>query len=228
MHYPGWLLRILSLLVTLAVPMLLVLISIRLLTTETYLRLEYTKPDFPPDEYGFTIEDRLHYGPYAVQYLTSNAGIDYLASLTFPNGAPFFNERELDHMLDVKKVMQIAFAALGVTLFLFALNVVVLNRSPGGRQALRQGLFSGGVLMLVILIGLVLYVVIDWDAFFTRFHEMFFSEGSWQFSFSDSLIRLYPVRFWQDAALTIGGLSGLGALLLMVGTWWWSRREARP
>src|SRR5438552_9539118 len=115
-----WLLRVLSLLVTLAVPVLLVLISIRLLTTETYLRLEYTKPDFPPDEYGFTVEDRLHYGPYAVQYLTNNAGIDYLGSLRFPDGTPFFNERELEHMVDVKKVMQAAFAVLGVTLFLFA------------------------------------------------------------------------------------------------------------
>ena len=214
------------LLLTLAVPVLLVLTSIRLLTTETYLRLEYTKPDFPPDDYGFTVDDRLHYGPYAVQYLTSNAGIDYLASLQFPNGAPFFNERELDHMVDVKKVMQVAFAVLGVTILLVAVIVVVLGRSPEGRQAIRQGLFSGGVLMLVILLGLLLYVLLQWDTFFEQFHSLFFAPGSWQFSFSDSLIRLYPVRFWQDAALTIGGLSGLGAILLMAGSWWWAKRAA--
>jgi integral membrane protein (TIGR01906 family) len=219
-----WLPRILSILVTLVVPVLLVLTSIRLLTTETYLRLEYAKPDFPPDEYGFTVEDRLHYGPYAVQYLTGNAGIDYLASVTFPDGTALFNPRELDHMIDVKKVMQVAFAVLGFTIFLFAILVAILTRSPEERGALRQGLFGGGLLMLVILAGLVVYVLLQWDEFFTQFHALFFASGSWVFSYSDSLIRLYPVRFWQDAALTIGGLSGLGAILVTVGAWRWSRR----
>jgi integral membrane protein (TIGR01906 family) len=220
----AWLYRVLSLLLTLVVPVLLVLIGIRLLTIETYLRLEYAKPDFPPDDYGFTVEDRLHYGPYAVQYLTSNAGIDYLAALTFPDGAPFFNERELEHMVDVKKVMQVAFGVLGATLMFFAVIVAVLSRSADGRAALRQGLFSGGLLMIVILLGLLGYVLINWDTFFTQFHSLFFAPGSWQFAFSDSLIRLYPVRFWQDAALTIGGLCALSALVLMGGSWW-SRRS---
>jgi len=125
----------------------------------------------------------------------------------------------------VKKVMQVAFAVLGFTMFLFAVLVAALTRSPDGRTALRQGLFGGGLFMLVILAGLVVYVLLQWDEFFTQFHELFFASGSWVFSYSDSLIRLYPVRFWQDAALTIGGLCGLGAILVVVGAWRWSRRE---
>ncbi len=224
-HSP-WLLRVLSVLVTLIIPILLVLISIRLLTTETYLRLEYTKPDFPPDTYGFTLTDRLHYGPYAVRYLTTNNEIGYLASVTFPDGTPLFNERELGHMVDVKRVMQAAFAALGLTVFLFGVLIVMLSRSSEGRNALRQGLFGGGLLMLVILFGLLLYVLLQWDQFFTRFHQLFFTGDSWLFQYSDSLIRLYPIRFWQDAALTIAALCALGGVLSMVGAWWWSKRAA--
>jgi integral membrane protein (TIGR01906 family) len=219
------LLTALSILVTLLVPVALVLVSVRLVMTETYLALEYNKPDFPPDIYGFTLADRLHYAPYAVQYLLSNAGIDYLADLKMPDGGRFFNERELSHMADVKKVTQAALGVLGAALVLLALIGAVLVRSAEGRRALRQGLFGGGLLMLAILVGLLLFIAVNWDSFFTDFHELFFASGTWVFAYSDSLIRLFPVRFWQDTALTVGGLSAFGAALLMAGVWWWARRE---
>ncbi len=220
----GWL-TALSILVTLLVPVALVLVSVRLVMTETYLVLEYNKPDFPPDFYGFTLADRLHYAPYAVQYLLSNAGIDYLGDLKLPDGGRFYNGRELAHMEDVKKVTQAALGLLGVALVLLALVGAVLARSADGRRALRQGLFGGGLLMLAILAGLLLFIVVNWDSFFTDFHELFFANGTWVFDYSDSLIRLFPVRFWQDTALTVGGLSAFGALLLMAAAWWWARRE---
>jgi integral membrane protein (TIGR01906 family) len=208
-------------------PVLLVLIGARLVITETYLWLEYNKPDFPPDPYGLTLADRLHYAPYTVQYLSGNAGIDTLRDLTDPGGKRLFNERELSHMVDVKMVARAAFAVLAVTIILFTLLSVALSASPEGRRALRQGLFGGGLVTLAILMGLLLAVLLDWDSFFTQFHELFFASGSWVFEYSDTLIRLFPVRFWQDAALTVGGLSGAGAILVMAGTWWWERRSAQ-
>lgn len=220
-----WLLTSVSILVTLLVPVALVLIGVRLVMTETYLVLEYNKPDFPPDFYGFTLADRLHYAPYAVQYLLGNAGIEYLGDLKMPNGGPFYNERELSHMVDVKMVTQAALGVLGLTLVVLALIGVVLVRTAEGRRAFRQGMFGGGLLMLAILAALLVFIVVNWDSFFTGFHELFFASGTWVFEYSDSLIRLFPVRFWQDAALTVGGLSAFGALLLMAGAWWWARRE---
>jgi hypothetical protein len=37
------------------------------------------------------------------------------------------------------------------------------------------------------------------------------------FEFSDTLIRLFPIRFWQDAIMYIGGFSILLGLLLGFG-----------
>src|SRR5258708_38715958 len=98
-----WLQTILSILVTLVVPVLLVLLCVRLVMTNTYLQLEYNKPDFPPDGYGFSLQDRLHYAPFAIQYLLGPDGIEYLGKLTFPNGRPLYSQRELQHMVHVKK-----------------------------------------------------------------------------------------------------------------------------
>ncbi|MHB8629435.1 MAG: TIGR01906 family membrane protein [Aggregatilineales bacterium] len=216
-----------AIVVTLAVPVCLTLVSIRLLMTNTYLSIEFHKPDFPPDDYGFTLDDRLHYGVYAVDYLTNSADISYLGNLTFPNGQSFFNSRELQHMADVKRVTQTALTAGWAVVAVLALLSLLMGRSAAGRAALRSGLFRGAALTLGLLVALAAGVLLAWDTFFTRFHELFFANGTWQFEYSDSLIRLYPERFWQDAALTIGGLSAIGALAILIGCTLWARRAAK-
>lgn len=216
-----------SILITLLIPVIILLTSARLLMTETYMNLEYNKPDFPPDFYGFTLQDRLHYGPYALQYALGSAGINFLSDLKKLDGSPLYNDRELAHMQDVQTAIHSAFAVLaGLLVVVIALGLF-LSRIPDGRRALRQGLFGGGLLMLVVLAGLSLFVLLNWNTFFDQFHDLFFASGTWVFSYSDSLIRLYPVQFWQDAALTIGGLSAFMALLLLGVTWVWQRKSQR-
>ncbi len=221
------LLNLLSILKTLLVPVILVLLVTRLMISPLYLSFEYNKPDFPADEYGFTLADRLHYGPYALDYMVNNQDIRYLRDLTFPNGRPFYNERELQHMVDVQRVAQIAFSALTLLIIFAVLIDLALHRSREGRAAFRRGLFSGGLLTLALIAGLAIFVLVNWETFFTQFHELFFANGSWVFEYSDSLIRLYPVRFWQDTALTIGALVAASALLLIGVCWVWALRARR-
>ena len=215
---------VLSFLITLAVPILLVMLSVRLVMTDAYLTLEYNKPDFSPDTYGFTQADRLHFAPYALNFLNAPVGIDYLGNLTLPDGKALYNPRELQHMIDVKSVYSAAIAVLIGTLLVFIVSLVVMLQSVEGRRALRRGLFGGGLLMLAIIGFLVAMLLVDWERFFDGFHDLFFARGTWVFDYSDSLIRLFPVRFWQDAALTIGGMCVAGAVLLLVGCWWSARR----
>jgi integral membrane protein (TIGR01906 family) len=217
---------LITILLAIAVPILLVLGSIRLVMTDAYLNLEYNKPDFPVDEYGFTLEDRLYYAPFALNYLLNDAEIDYLGDLRMSDSTPFYQPDELKHMIDVKIVMRAAMFGLALIIALFVLAVILLTRSQQGREVLRRGLFSGGLLTLALLGGLVLFVLLAWDTFFTQFHNLFFASGTWTFDYSDSLIRLFPIRFWQDAALTVGAMSGVGALLIIAITVLMSRRQS--
>jgi integral membrane protein (TIGR01906 family) len=215
-----------TVLVILVVPVLLALGSVRLIMTDAYLQIEYNKPDFPIDEYGFTTQDRLQYAPYAIRYLLNGSGSEYLGDLKFTDGLPLYNERELSHMVDVKKVFQAAMTGLFVAILLFVFVVAVNWGTSEGRAAVRRGLFSGAFLLLMILIGVVLIIVLNWNTFFTGFHSMFFSSGTWIFDYSDTLIRLFPIRFWQDSALTVGGMAGVGAVIIMAGCWWyWRKRQ---
>jgi uncharacterized membrane protein len=45
---------------------------------------------------------------------------------------------------------------------------------------------------------------------------MFFAQGTWQFLYSDTLIRMFPEQFWFDAALVIGTLTSLGAIVILI------------
>ena len=48
--------------------------------------------------------------------------------------------------------------------------------------------------------------------FFSDFHGLFFTGNSWLFADSTTLIRLYPLQFWQDAVLYIGIVAAAGGL----------------
>ena len=219
--------RILTWLVTLLIPVALVMAVVRLLISPAYLVIEYNTPDFPPDPYGFTRSDRLHWSKIAVEYLLNDADISFLADLRFPEGqqAPpatcqsmddctrLYNDRELKHMLDVKRVVQSAlnvwYASLGVLLVLW----VWAARKHRGEEY-RIGLRRGGRLTVILLVGILLLVLLAFGTIFVAFHNVFFESGTWQFLFSDTLIRLFPERFWRDTFMAVGVLAGGAGLAL--------------
>src|SRR6186997_3397460 len=182
-------------------------LAIRVLLLPVFFQLEYNMPYFPPDEYGFTKEDRLKWAPYAVNYLINSADISYLGDLKFEDGSPLYNERELSHMQDVKNVTQGALRLWYLSLALLAV-LGIWAWFGWWWQYYLLGLQRGGWLMvgLAALIGMIVLVGIAvnpnvFDEFFVLFHSLFFQGNSWLFYFSDTLIRLFPIRFWEDAFL---------------------------
>lgn len=212
--------------VTLGVPLLLILGSVRLAMTPQFLSFEYHRPDMHHDPYGFTLEDRLRWGPLGIEYLVTDADISLLGDLRFENGNPMFSERELQHMVDVKVVTRAAFFVLAAALILVPLCALYLWRS-GRRSQLREALLRGAIFTLGGIIAVVFGAIVAWDMFFSLFHQLFFADGTWIFYTSDSLIRLYPEKFWFDTALIIGVVV-IGSALLIAGIAWWSwRRDAQ-
>ena len=214
---------ILSWLVAILIPLALIGLGLRVLLTPLFLRIEYNMPYFPSDKYGFTKEDRLKWAPYALEYLVNNADISYLGDLKFEDGTPLYNERELSHMEDVKRVTKGALSVWYVTLALL-LGLGVWSRLGHWEQAYRQGLMRGGwlivglavVIGLIVVIGMVINPNIFWN-FFVGFHGLFFEGDSWLFLFSDTLIRLFPIRFWQDAFLLAAVIALGGGIALGLG-----------
>jgi integral membrane protein (TIGR01906 family) len=189
------------------------LFFIRLLIFPSFPAIEYRMPGFPEDTYGFTYEERVKWATYGIEYLLNDAGPEYLGDLRFDDGSPVFTEREVQHMLDVKIVVGQTLTVFRLALILLA-TLGILAWRQGQVDAYRLGISRGGWILLVILLTLGLLAITSFWQFFSAFHAIFFEGDSWLFAFSDTLIRLYPIRFWQDVILYIFGGSALASGLL--------------
>ena len=210
--YRNWLTWIVSILV----PVLLILTSVRLLLTPIFVQLEYRTPNFPADPYGFTREDRLFWSMIALEYLLNDEGISFLGDLRFEDGSAVYNARELRHMEDVKNVLQSALMVWYISMG----GVLLLGVwAYWGKwwEEFKIGLGRGGWIT-VALVGITMVaVLIAFSVFFVFFHGIFFEAGTWVFRFSDTLIRLFPERFWRDTFIAIGLFSLIGGLGLGLG-----------
>lgn len=208
--------RWLSWLVSILVPLLLILTSVRLLLTPAFVQLEYRTPNFPPDPYGFSQEDRLYWSQIALDYLLNDEDISFLGDLRFDDGSQVYNERELKHMVDVKNALQAAlivwYASIGAILLLG-----MWAYWGSWWQGYKLGLSRGGWITVIFVAVVLVAVLIAFSVFFVFFHEVFFETGTWVFRFSDTLIRLFPERFWRDTFIVIGLVSIAAGLALGLG-----------
>jgi integral membrane protein (TIGR01906 family) len=194
----------------------LMMTVIRLLFTPLYPQVVYRMPGFPEDRYGFNLEERLHWSRISMEYLLNDSDIDFLASQQLADGQPLYNQRELSHMVDVKVVLQGMVTAWTILLVLMAALGLWAWRA-NWLPAFVRGLGNGGRLTIALIVLILLAVVISFNWLFTTFHRIFFTGDSWLFFYSDTLIRLFPLPFWQAAFVIMGVLTLLaaGGLILL-------------
>ena len=211
--------KILKLLVILLTPVLIVSTTVRLLTTDQYLAFEYGRASFPPDPYGFTERQRFILASTNIHYVRAHLPNNELSNQTL-NGNPVYNTREVAHMADVRTAFQVVFKIWQAAFVLILLMGFILWRK-GEREIFGSAIQKGGILTAGIILSIALAAVFAWQPWFNALHLLFFKPGSWLFSYSDTLIRLFPVQFWFDATLTVSAFSLIGGLLMTFIGWQW-------
>jgi len=206
-------LQIFFLLITILTPILLITSAMRAALSPIFVNIEYQLPNFPPDPYGFTKEERFFWANYSIQYIVGEVSEKEFSALQFPDGAPLFNEREISHMIDVRD-LTVAMLAIWRILIVFFAIVLFFGWKNNWLRALFHALENGAKITLTIILGILVYVWINFNQLFTIFHQVFFEGDSWLFYLSDTLIRLFPLKFWQD--LFIGSFGIITSLILIV------------
>ncbi len=199
-----------ALLLAVSVLFLLLLAPYPFLARPEFIRWQYSRPDFPPS-FRFTPRERESFSIASLRYLISGEGLDYLKSLADENG-PIYNERELRHMADVKRVATAALMLLRFSLasVLFLAFAFFLR---GWRRELAVGLLGGVFMLIGLWLAVGLIALLNFDLFFTLFHRLFFEGDSWLFPYTDSLIQLYPLPFWIEATKWWLIISGAAAAI---------------
>jgi integral membrane protein (TIGR01906 family) len=200
-------------LISLLVPVALILAGVRLIMTPLFLNIEYRTPGFPPDLYGFTLEDRLRWAGVAVDILAQGQDLDAVRALTFEDGTSVYNERELKHWDDVIRLWSVVRRVWWVVLAALAALAVWAWRA-GWLGDYSRALGRGGFLTLAVMGAVLLFALLAFGVLFVGFHQLFFPPGTWTFPYSDTFIRLFPQRFWRDTFVAVGLFAGgAGALL---------------
>lgn len=221
---PKQLIKLLQLFLALLIPIVIVGGAVNLLTTDSFLTFEYSKPSFPLDSYGLTQQQRFVFASTNIHYVRAHLPDNELAKQT-QDSVPVYTAREVAHMADVQKVFLGVFRAWQAALMLLLLLSFLLWRA-GGQNALPSALKAGGLLTSGMILAIGLLAVFAWQFWFSTFHLLFFEPGSWMFSYSDTLIRLFPVEFWFDATLTIVLLSFVGGIFTAFVGWRWQKIES--
>jgi integral membrane protein (TIGR01906 family) len=235
--------KLLTWIIAISVVVVLMLGAVRVVLNPWYVQFAYNVIGVPPDLYGFSTERRVEYALVALEYLVNDAGIEFLGDLRFPQGeqAPIescrnldlyqgdctrlYNTRELEHMLDVKIVIGQVTWFWGTLL-----GVLVLLGAWAWREkwlgSYTHAIGLGGWLTLILIFSIIAIVLLAFVPFFIFFHQVFFESGTWMFLWSDTLIRLFPMMFWQNTFIIVGVIAALGGLVLGLLFAPWRRAKA--
>jgi len=185
-----------------ALPVVLLLSPLYLLVSRGFVRHEYSLSHIPAAT-RFNPSERLAISDVLIGYLRGWNTLDEITSLTTKAGEPALNGREISHMVDVKRVLGWFLVAQRLALGLAVLTAVWLLYDVGSNQLGRQ-IQASVLTAAAIIVALVAVSLVDFDRFFTVFHQILFENGTWTFWETDTLIQLYPLPFWVDAVWKLG------------------------
>jgi integral membrane protein (TIGR01906 family) len=213
--------------IAIATPVALVATGFRVLAHEWFVAYEYDRDGFPADRYGLTREQRQTLALVGLESIRpGSAGIVLLREAELPDGTPAFDRRELAHMNDVRGL----FGAVLRFQLVFAVGIAVLALSLARtrwRLTVPGGLLGGALGTIAVAVAAVPLILVGFDRFFVGFHEVLFDGSSWRFSSTDTLLRLYPERFWEDTSRLVAVITVAQAMLFAPLAYWWLRRARR-
>lgn len=206
--------KISLLIITLLTPFLIVTTAMRIALSPIFYIAEYNLPNFPEDSYGFSKQDRLKWADLSIKYLLGSVSDDEFSSLQISDDTLLYNEREISHMIDVRDltVVMLAIWRILVAIFIIAFY---LGWKHKWLHVIKIALGNGAKITIALILTILTFVWIDFTQLFTLFHQIFFKGDSWLFYLSDTLIRLFPMKFWEDLFLFIGGFCIFASLFLL-------------
>jgi integral membrane protein (TIGR01906 family) len=127
-----------------------------------------------------------------------------------------FNQREIDHMLDVQNLFIGGRILTGVSLLMLLLIGGYFLTKP---KAFKRNYFKtmrNTILLILLAAALVLgFAALDFNRAFTIFHEIFFTNDLWILSSTDMLIIMLPeVLFFRLAVRIFTGLIAYLAIII--------------
>jgi integral membrane protein (TIGR01906 family) len=109
----------------------------------------------------------------------------------------FYNEKEKMHLQDVKDLLNKLSLLFYISL-IFSLSFLIYFIYKREYKLIFNSFFIAS-LSVIIIIFISLLIFVNFDKFFIKFHEIFFSNDLWLLNpEKDNLINMFPLQFFYD------------------------------
>ena len=134
-----------------------------------------------------------------------------------------FNQREIDHMVDVKNLIKFTLLFERISLVIIFFTLIISSYINGLKEIQRvliQIIYKSFIIWSGIILLIILGMVINFNYTFTLFHKIFFRNDLWILDpRNDYLLILFPERFFLEICIIILLLFTLINFLLLSVTW---------
>ena len=118
-----------------------------------------------------------------------------------------FNQKEIDHMIDVKNLIQatLLFERIGLVLLLVFFIFFLFREGSNIFYENFKRIILGSFLIWSILLFLIIFgMIVDFNYTFTLFHKIMFTNDLWILDpNNDFLIMIFPQRFFLEISAAI-------------------------
>lgn len=226
---PSALARVLGIAVAALLALIIFLTSVQLVAFNLgFYRSEYRKYDRPA-AIGMSEDDLMRTTQALLEYVTGRRPDLKVEATVGGVRRKVFDQRELEHMVDVRALFvkgfalrrQMIFAALGL------LVVLVLVARRRTLSSLAGGFIGVGLATLAVIVVLVIMFNLNFTWFWDGLHYIFFSNNLWQLDpSSEIMINMFPEEFFYDTAIRVVGIF-VGAMAVLGGAGWLYLRSLR-
>jgi integral membrane protein (TIGR01906 family) len=152
-----------------------------------------------------------------VTYFQAPPGQIQMQVTAFGQSRLLFNDREVAHMEDVQALIQFFLRLQLVAAAAVVLRLVVALFVDRGVVNLGRDMLLSTALMVAVILLVGVASAIDFDALWTRFHQIAFRNDLWLLDPTrDYLIMLFPEPFWFAATIRMATSVALQTLLVAV------------
>lgn len=116
---------------------------------------------------------------------------------------PMFNQKEIDHMVDVKDLFT-GLNSLQMAAYVIFIILIVALTITNRMSSLTNSIYRALGVYLFVIGGIALYAFIDFSGFWVIFHKVLFSNDLWLLNpNTDRMINMFPEVFFNRLVIRV-------------------------
>ena len=117
-----------------------------------------------------------------------------------------FNQKEKDHMIDVKNLYLNAMVVKNISLAIFVISILFLifYKRKESLSIFKYSFIEAIKIFSVALVAIIFFAIVDFDALWRLLHEIFFTNDLWLLDINtDVMIMMFPLEFFNAIVIKI-------------------------